>query len=68
MKSENLMLGQVLRWHPQGLGALLGADLVGADGLWKLCDFGSASDRSFDFVDGGRKVVLEASGSGFWAV
>ncbi|CAE7150596.1 Gak [Symbiodinium pilosum] len=34
--------------------------MLGADGLWKLGDFGSASERTFDFSGAPRKLVLEA--------
>eukprot|EP00435_Cladocopium_sp_Y103_P045137 s152_g12.t2 len=34
--------------------------MLGADGLWKLGDFGSASERSFDFQGAPRKLMLEA--------
>lgn len=34
--------------------------MLGADGLWKLGDFGSASERTFDFTGAPRKLVLEA--------
>merc|ERR1719277_1433973 len=34
--------------------------LLGSDGLWKLGDFGSASERSFDLEGAPKKAVLEA--------
>lgn len=34
--------------------------MLGADGLWKLGDFGSASERTFDFTGAPRKLVFEA--------
>ncbi|CAK0843355.1 unnamed protein product, partial [Prorocentrum cordatum] len=34
--------------------------LLGGDGLWKLGDFGSASERSFDLEGAPKKAVLEA--------
>lgn len=34
--------------------------MLGADGLWKLGDFGSASERSFEFQGAPRKLMLEA--------
>lgn len=34
--------------------------LLGADRLWKLTDFGSASEQTFDLVSAPRKLLLEA--------
>eukprot|EP00913_Durusdinium_trenchii_P035583 g33299.t1 len=34
--------------------------MLGSDGLWKLGDFGSASERTFDFQGAARKLLLEA--------
>lgn len=34
--------------------------LLGADGLWKLADFGSASERTFDFEEAPKQRMLDA--------
>lgn len=47
----------VLRNASAALGHL---HAEGADGLWKLGDFGSASERSFEFQGAPRKLMLEA--------